>query len=172
MSQRNGLTIGDLADRTGLGQGVDLSREMLSVARANLDSAGLSHCQVRQADIMQLPFPAETFDLVTLHQILHFLPDPARAIEAAAQMIRPGGTVLIIDFAPHELEYMRSDFAHARLGFSHESVSGWMTANGLDVEKISDLSSDNSQDKTLTVSIWLGKDPRILMAGDNSASIA
>lgn len=159
-------------DQYRKGLGIDASRDMLTIARDKLDQSGITHASVRQGDIFNLALERESYDLIVIHQVLHFLHDPAPAINEACKMLAPGGRLVIIDFAPHELEYMRSDFAHARLGFSHESVSGWMTANGLDVEKISDLSSDNSQDKTLTVSIWLGKDPRILMAGDNSASIA
>jgi ArsR family transcriptional regulator len=138
-----------LAERSELGQGVDQSREMLAVARANLDSAGLSHCQVRQADITQLPFPAETFDLVTLHQVLHFLPDPARAIEAATQMLRPGGTLLIVDFAPHEEENLRRDHQHRRLGFSDHEAEAWLKAAGLTPRAIRHLNGD-----PLTVTLW------------------
>jgi len=138
-----------LAGRTDHAQGVDLSREMLAVARANLDSAGLSHCQVRQADITQLPFPAETFDLVTLHQVLHYLDDPVRAIEAATAMVRPGGTLLIVDFAPHEEETLRRDHQHRRLGFSDTQAEAWLKSAGLTPRTIRHLSGD-----PLTVTLW------------------
>ena len=138
-----------LAGRTDLAQGVDLSREMLSVARANLDSAGLSHCQVRQADITQLPFPGETFDLVTLHQVLHYLPDPVRAIDAAAAMLRPGGMLLIIDFAPHDEETLRRDHQHRRLGFSDTEAETWLKSAGLTPRATRHLSGD-----PLTVTLW------------------
>lgn len=120
-----------LAGRSGQAQGVDTSRDMLAIARANLEQAGLGHCQVRQADITQLPFPANSFDLVTIHQVLHFLSDPSRAIDAAARALKPGGTVLIVDFAPHEEEALRRDHQHRRLGFSDAEAEAWFRRAGL-----------------------------------------
>ena len=154
-----------LADRSELGQGVDLSREMLSVARTNLDSAGLNHCQVRQADITQLPFPAESFDLVTLHQVLHYLPDPVRAIEAAAQMLRPGGTVLIVDFAPHEEETLRRDHQHRRLGFADIEAETWLKNSGLTPRAVKHLKGD-----PLTVTLWSAVKPQTATDANTEAA--
>jgi ubiquinone/menaquinone biosynthesis C-methylase UbiE len=144
------------------GTGVDASREMLAVARANLDAASLSRVQVRQGDIYLLPTPANHFDLVTLHQVLHFLDDPAAAVREAARALAPGGRLLIADFAPHELDFLRDEHQHRRLGFSHEQVSGWMKDCGLEVEKIVDLAPQPGE--KLTVTLWLARDRRMLMA--------
>lgn len=146
--------------------GVDASREMLAVARANLDAAGLSRVQVRQGDIYLLPTPANHFDLVTLHQVLHFLDDPAAAVREAARALAPGGRLLIADFAPHELEFLRDEHQHRRLGFSHEQISGWLADCGLEVEKIVDLAPEAGG--KLTVTLWLARDRRMLMAGGNA----
>jgi ArsR family transcriptional regulator len=142
--------------------GVDASREMLAVARANLDRAGLSRVPVRQGDIYMLPTPAGHFDLVTLHQVLHFLDDPAAAVREAARALAPGGRLLVADFAPHELEFLREQHQHRRLGFSHEQIAGWLADCGLEVERIVDLSPQKGG--KLTVTLWLAKDRRILMA--------
>ncbi|MGE0724688.1 MAG: ArsR/SmtB family transcription factor, partial [Alphaproteobacteria bacterium] len=96
--------------------GVDLSRDMLGVARANLERADLRQCQVRFADAYQLPMAAASFDAVTFHLVLHYLDDPAEAIAEAARVLRPGGRLVVVDFAPHELEQLRADHAHRRLG--------------------------------------------------------
>ena len=72
------------------GLGLDLSLDMLAVARARLDRAGLRHCSVRQGDIYDLALPRDTFDVVIVHQVLHFLDDGARAIHEAARVLRPG----------------------------------------------------------------------------------
>lgn len=159
-------------DQYRKGLGIDASRDMLAIARNKLDQSGITHASVRQGDIFNLALERESYDLIIIHQVLHFLYDPAPAIKEACKMLAPGGRLIIIDFAPHTLEYLRDDFAHARLGFSHEAVSNWMAANNLDIENISDLVPQNDQDKKLTVSIWFGKDPRILIAGDSNASIA
>lgn len=152
------------------GSGVDASREMLSVARSNLDRAGLSRVQVRQGDIYLLPTPADHFDLVSLHQVLHFLGDPAAAIREAARALAPGGRLLIADFAPHELEFLREEHLHRRLGFSHEQVGAWLGEAGLEVGRIVDLAPQKGG--KLTVTLWLAHDKRMLMAAGGKGAAA
>src|SRR5690606_11200727 len=94
------------------GVGIDMSREMLAVARANLDKAGIANAQVRQGDIFSPPVERDSFDLVTIHQVLHFLDDPALAIREAARLLRPAGRLIVVDFAPHALEFLREQHAH------------------------------------------------------------
>ena len=72
---------------------------------------------------------------------------------------------MIIDFAPHDLEYLRAEHAHLRLGFAHESIAGWLEDADLEVEKIVDLAPDPGSGKALTVTIWLARDRRLLIAG-------
>src|SRR5262249_11981896 len=73
------------------GLGLDLSVDMLLLARDRLERAGLKNCSVRQGDIYDLPLANDSFDVVVLHQVLHFLDDGARAIHEAARVLRPGG---------------------------------------------------------------------------------
>ncbi|WP_422371087.1 ArsR/SmtB family transcription factor [Hoeflea sp.] len=150
--------------------GIDSSRDMLAIARAQLDEAGITHASVRQGDILNLPLDRESFDVVTIHQVLHFLHDPLPAISEAARMLRPGGRVVIVDFAPHDHEGLRIDHAHARLGFSHAQVGEWLEECGLTVEKIVDLPADTGDAGALTVTIWFARDPRLLIASEPSSS--
>jgi ubiquinone/menaquinone biosynthesis C-methylase UbiE len=115
------------------GLGLDLSLDMLALARARLDRAGLKHCSVRHGDIYDLGLPRDSFDVVIIHQVLHFLDDSARAIAEAARVLRPGGRLLVVDFAPHDLEFLREEHAHRRLGFAAETITQWLEAAGLDV---------------------------------------
>ncbi|WP_404864216.1 ArsR/SmtB family transcription factor [Georhizobium sp. MAB10] len=153
------------------GIGVDASRDMLAVARANLDRNGLSHASVRHGDIFNLPLDRETFDLVTIHQVLHYLQSPDDAIAEAARMLRPGGRLIIVDFAPHELERLREEHAHVRLGFAHQTIGEALRSAGLSIERIVDLEPEEEGSETLTVTIWLARDPRLLIAGDESADV-
>src|SRR5208282_2586494 len=91
------------------GLGLDLSLDMLALARARLDRAGLKHCSVRQGDIYDLALPRDCFDVVIIHQVLHFLDDRARALREAARVLLPGGRLLVVDFAPHDLEFLRQE---------------------------------------------------------------
>ncbi|WP_244636009.1 ArsR/SmtB family transcription factor [Chthonobacter albigriseus] len=153
-----------LADRYTRGVGVDMSHDMLSVARANLAAAGIDHAHVRQGDITALTVGASAFDLVLVHQVLHYLDDPARALREAARAVAPGGRLLIVDFAPHDMEFLRTDHAHRRLGFSHDQVKAWIEAAGLDLSAVRDLTVDGSPKAKLTVTLWMARDRRIEMA--------
>ncbi len=146
------------------GVGIDMNPEMLSIARANLDKAGLKHCTVRKGDIYNLALGRDQFDVAIVHQVLHFLDDGARAIREAARALRPGGRLLVIDFAPHELEFLREQHAHRRLGFSEETIAQWMKAAGLEFISHRALEPEGRTKEGLTVSLWLGRDRRRLMA--------
>ena len=146
------------------GVGIDMSREMLAVARANLDKAGIAHAQVRQGDIFAPPVERDAFDLVTVHQVLHYLDDPALAIREAARLLRPSGRLVIVDFAPHALEFLRADHAHLRLGFSDRQIAEWFEEAGLDLEETQDFDPRGAADAKLTVKLWLGRDRRLLIA--------
>ncbi|QLF70870.1 metalloregulator ArsR/SmtB family transcription factor [Peteryoungia desertarenae] len=135
--------------------GIDASRDMLSVARANMDKAGIVSASVRHGDILNLPLDSGEFDLVTIHQVLHFLEHPELALAEAARLLKAGGRLAIIDLAPHDLEYLRHEHAHVRLGFSRAIMGDWLTKLGLTVEKIVDLRPDGDGSKGLTVTIWL-----------------
>jgi len=144
------------------GLGLDLSSDMLALARARLDRAGLQHCGVRHGDIYDLALPRDSFDVVIIHQVLHFLDDSARAIGEAARVLRPGGRLLVVDFAPHDLEFLREEHAHRRLGFAAETVTQWMQAAGLDVMRVETLPP--GPEAKIAVSLWLARDPRIVLA--------
>lgn len=146
--------------------GVDASREMLAVARANLERAGLARVQVRQGDLMGLPTTQGAFDLVTLHQVLHYLSDPQHAIREAAKALAPGGRMLIADFAPHDLDFLRDKHAHLRLGFAVEQVNEWLEAAGLEIRETRKLPpKTGDRSKSLVVTLWLAQDPRLVIAG-------
>lgn len=145
--------------------GIDASSDMIAVARANLDRAGVKRAQVRLGDITHLPFPRDSFDVVTIHQVLHYLAEPERAVAEAARVLRPGGRLLIVDFAPHDLEFLRERHAHRRLGFAHNVMRQWIEAPGLSLEQVKDLAAPRKAPGKLTVTLWLAMDRRVLMAG-------
>ena len=145
------------AERADRGLGIDLSREMLAIARANLDRRGLRHCRVRRGDIYHLAMPAGWADLVTIHHVLHFLDDPGAAIREGSRALRPGGRILIVDFAPHHIEHLRIEHAHRRLGFADEQVHHWCESAGLVSFQARHLRVADAQGEQspLTVALWV-----------------
>jgi ubiquinone/menaquinone biosynthesis C-methylase UbiE/DNA-binding transcriptional ArsR family regulator len=138
--------------------GLDSSREMLSIARANLEKAGLRQAQVRHGDIYALPFPNGYCDLVTVHQVLHYLDDPWRAIAEAARVLVSDGRLLLVDFAPHDLEELRQHQAHRRLGIAAEQMAAWLARAGLKLEQHDILPPPwRGERRGLTVSLWLAR---------------
>lgn len=137
--------------------GVDSSREMLAVARSRLAAAGLANAQVRLGDIGSLDPSVGLADVIVIHQVLHYFDDPGRMLAQARRLLKAGGEVLIVDFAPHELEFLRSEHAHRRLGLSREQMSGWAEASGLHVASVREFPSKNRQD-ALTVCLWRLRD--------------
>ena len=143
------------ADHYTRGVGFDLSHEMLSIARANLERNRVAHAQVRHGDLFALPIDQGTADIICVHQVLHFLAEPRAAIVEAAKLLKPGGRMIISDFAPHELEFLREQHAHRRLGFADEEVRSWCATSNLDLREIETLSPKSSGDRKLTVKIWV-----------------
>jgi ArsR family transcriptional regulator len=138
--------------------GFDLNHAMRVYARMKLERAGLSHTQVRHNDLHNVLLPDGAADTVMLDQELHFLDDPAAAIAEAARLLAPGGNLLVVDFAPHELAFLREQSAHRRLGFSRDQLGRLLEGAGLKVERFRELKPSPEVGK-LIVSLWLGSRP-------------
>ena len=131
--------------------GFDISPDMLTIARAKLDELEAENCQVRQGDCANVPLEDNVADIVILHQVLHFLDDPQRAVNEAARITRPGGCVLIADFGPHDMEDLRHEHAHRRLGFADAEMNNMLCAAGLTAAAGDMLTAQNTP---LTVAMW------------------
>ncbi len=142
--------------------GVDLSPAMLSLARAEVERAGLRNVQLRQGDVYALPVERDSYDLVLVHQVLHYLDDPQRALREAARALRPGGRLVVVDFAPHEHEFLRETHAHRRLGFSRDEINTMFAEIGLEIVGGRDLAASRRDADKLTVSLWIARDPRVV----------
>jgi ArsR family transcriptional regulator len=144
-----GRVIEILGPQIGQALGIDQSREMLAIARVNLERAGATNAMVRLGDMYQLPLPDASFDAVVIHQVLHYADRPAAVIAEAARVLRPNGVLVVVDFAPHLLEFLREEHAHHRLGFSDAEVADWCREAGLEPAAPRHLAGD-----PLTVAIW------------------
>lgn len=138
--------------------GIDRSADMLSYARSRLERAALTSAQVRRGDLLDLPAELDGADFVIMHQVLHYLDDPAAAVHAAMGLLAPGGTLMIVDFKPHDLEFLRNEHAHRRLGFSTGQISTWMTEGGGKLTGSVSISAPASAERhRLSVGIWTGQ---------------
>jgi ArsR family transcriptional regulator len=149
------------ASRFRRGLGLDLNPAMLAYARAKLERVGVAHAQVRQGNLYDLPLADRSADAVVMHQVLHFLSDPQRAVREAVRVLAPGGRLLIVDFAPHELEFLREEYAHERLGFAGPLIAQWCADCGAEVVETRELAPEAASQKgKLTVSLWVARRPR------------
>jgi len=157
------------ADRVAKGLGVDASRAMLTVARANLEEAGINNMTLRQADMGLLPLSSGTADLAIMHRVLHYAERPDQAVAEAARILRPGGRLIIVDFAPHSEQRLLTDHAHRWPGFSDDRIHEWLRAARLEPQAPIALPGS-----TLTVKLWTGNRPNqnIRQAGAATQSVA
>lgn len=139
--------------------GVDVNRAMLACARARIDQQRLTNCSLRHADIYHLPFPDRSADAIIVHQVLHYLEAPDRALLEASRVLKPGGRLLVVDFSPHQIELLRQQHAHRRLGFSGAEVGTWLAEAGLSENSYRELKSGNEPQTRLTVALWLAAKP-------------
>jgi ArsR family transcriptional regulator len=142
------------APRADQALGIDRSPEMLRLARAKLAEAGLDAVELRQGDMYALPLASNSADTVIIHQVLHYAQNPAAAVAEAGRLLGPGGRLLIVDFAPHDREDLRSTDAHVRLGFPDEAILRHFEEAGLAGTVVEHLEGGE-----LTVTIWLGLQP-------------
>jgi len=141
-----------LGPRAETALGLDLSQQMLNIARNQVTEAGLQRCELRHGDIFATRLPDAFADLVVVHQVLHYLSDPAAAVREAARVVGDGGRLVIVDFAPHKLEFLREQHRHRRLGFSDGEMGRWLKDAGLDEVRAAALPPERPDG--LTVKIW------------------
>ncbi len=140
-----------LAPRATQVTGFDKSPEMLRLARTRLQDLPAGQLDLVQGDFTKLPFGDAAFDTVVFHQVLHYAQEPELALVEAARVCRAGGTLAIVDFAAHDREELRSQHAHARLGFSDEQMLTLLAEAGFVPAPPVALPG-----KPLTVKIWTG----------------
>ena len=119
---------------------VDSSTEMLDAARIRL--TGLPNVDLRKGELEALPLVAEELDAAMMSLVLHYSPDPARALGEVARVLKPGGRILIVDMQPHERVEYQQQMGHVWLGFSEKQISRYLTAAGFDDVRVRSLPVD------------------------------
>jgi ArsR family transcriptional regulator len=119
---------------------VDGSADMLDAARRRL--AESPNVELRQGDLESLPLAAGELDAAMLSLVLHYSPDPARALTEIARVVRPGGRLLVVDMQPHEREEYQQQMGHVWLGFSDKQISRFLTGAGFEDVRVRALPAD------------------------------
>ncbi len=139
------------------GVGIDWSHNMLNVARACLHQNQINHAYVCQGNIYNLTFDDFLADCVISHQVLHYLSTPHKVFKQVAQLLKPGGKFVIVDFAPHNSEFLLKNYAHQRLGFSDEIIQEWLSLNDFQLKETHSLvpDPDTAEKQKITLKIWV-----------------
>jgi ArsR family transcriptional regulator len=152
--------------------GIDTNQEMLAYARARMQGRTNAHVHIRQGDICNLSLDDGCADAVVMHQVLHYLPDPRRAIAEAARILHVAGVLLIVDFATHTVDRLRDEFAHQRLGFSSDQMIAWFRDAGLELDRYEELPpTTTTAPESLTVSFWKARHSTAILAADATNKI-
>jgi ubiquinone/menaquinone biosynthesis C-methylase UbiE len=149
---------------------LDNSSEMLRLARAklaNLDAQTAAKVDIMLGDFNALPLADDMFDTVIFHQVLHYAQHPEAVIAEAARVLAPDGRLVIVDFAVHDHEELRTVHAHARLGFADEVIARAFEANG--VQMVHQVALDGG---ALAVKVWMGQKKTMIVAQHPAGSPA
>jgi ArsR family transcriptional regulator len=134
---------------------LDNSTEMLRLARAKLGGLGdavAAKVEIMLGDFNALPLAERAFDTIIFHQVLHYAQHPEGVIAEAARVLAPNGRLVIVDFAAHDREELRTVHAHARLGFADDLISKAFETNGLELSHQLELGGG-----ALAVKLWVGQ---------------
>jgi ArsR family transcriptional regulator len=119
---------------------VDGSSEMLDAARRRVVDA--RNVEFRQGELEALPIEAGQLDAAMLSLVLHYSPDPGRALAEVARVLRPGGRVLVVDMQPHERVDYQQQMGHVWLGFSEDQMTRLLTGAGFTGVRVRPLPAD------------------------------
>jgi len=116
---------------------------MIEMARQNLSGISPEQAEFRLGELSHLPLRDEETDCAVINMVLHYLDEPARGIEEASRILKKKGRLILGDLYLHNNEAMRSRFGHRWLGFSGETVAGWMKQSGFKIETVKKFRADN-----------------------------
>jgi ubiquinone/menaquinone biosynthesis C-methylase UbiE/Fe2+ or Zn2+ uptake regulation protein len=152
-------------------EGIDLSHQMLTVARSKLAEAGIANASVRHGDATAAPYPDNSASLVIIHMVLHFLDDPGRALNEAARVLKPGGRLVVVEFAPHTQEHLRAEHAHRHLGVSEQDMARWADKAGLAVKSAKTFGAPGGE-KGISVMVWSADSQKAAREGTDKRTAA
>ena len=119
---------------------VDASAAMLQAARKRLQA--FDNVDLRRGDLEALPIDDARLDAATLMLVLHYVPEPERALAEVSRVLKPGGRLILVDMLPHERDNYRQQMGHVWLGFSEDKMTRLLTDAGFGKTRIVPLVPD------------------------------
>ncbi len=113
---------------------VDNSQKMVEYATGLAFKSGIENLDYRLGDLEAVPIETGEVDLVLMHQTLHHALHPAKAVEEAFRILKPGGNLVILDLLKHDFEAARELYADVWLGFSQVELLSMLRAAGFEGE--------------------------------------
>src|SRR5579862_2137022 len=110
---------------------VDNSEKIVAFGAAKAKKNNLNNLEFRLGDLQNPPIDAESVDLVILSQALHHAEQPAKAVSAAARILKGGGQLMILDLLRHQFEQANQLYGDRWLGFAESEVHDWLEKAGL-----------------------------------------
>ena len=119
---------------------VDGSDDMLEAARQRLN--GAANVDIRQGELESLPIESGELDVAMLSLVLHYSPEPPRALAEVGRVVRTGGRVLVVDMLPHDREEYQQQMGHVWLGFSESQITRLLAGAGFEHVRVRMLPVD------------------------------
>src|SRR5919198_4944799 len=113
---------------------------MLQAAKKRLQ--GFDNVDLRRGDLEALPIDDGRLDAALLVMVLHYVPEPERALREVARVLKPNGTLLVVDMLPHQRENYRQQMGHVWLGFNEDHTSRLLNDAGLTEPRVIPLPPD------------------------------
>jgi ArsR family transcriptional regulator len=101
-----------------------------------------ANVDLRRGNLESLPIEDGELDAAVLSLVLHYSPDPARALAEVGRVVRPGGRALVVDMLPHEREEYQQQMGHVWLGFSDKQMTKFLTGAGFSDVRVRMLPAD------------------------------
>jgi ArsR family transcriptional regulator len=116
--------------------------------------------ELRAGEANALPIADAEVDAALAHMVLHYLPGPIEALREMARIVRPGGSVVVVDFVRHEAEWMRDELGVLWLGFPPDQIAGWLEDVGLERVRIETLTARSPARELPATCIASARKPR------------
>jgi SAM-dependent methyltransferase len=135
-----GESLVELAAVVGHVIGVDQAQPMLEAAAARV--AGARNVELRQGELEALPLADGEVDAALCMLVLHHVVDLPRAFSEIGRVLRPGGTLVVVDMVAHDRVAWRHTMGHAHLGFTQDALATSAGQGGLAVDRFRRLPPD------------------------------